>query len=255
MATKDRTETQMQATLTSDERIMPPAEVPVPAGADAGASDIQGLIDNATASRLYGWAWDRAHPGDRVKVELRLSGQVVATTIADIARPDLAKHGVGDGVHAFEFPLLRKWFNQLKQLSVVAYGRDGSETLLAVHTRSQDEMLVPAETTARLQSISETLMTEHRALRQEIEATRKRAAELPEASAVEAIATAGQELQRRIDGLEIWITRLDARLAESAQPQSPPETGRLDTWQAVLIAMLVAVLSIAATVVALRRFG
>ena len=41
---------------------------PVPATA-VEPSDVRGLIDNATADRLYGWAWDAAHPGYRVKVE------------------------------------------------------------------------------------------------------------------------------------------------------------------------------------------
>ncbi len=220
---------------------------------DAAASDVRGLIDNATADRLYGWAWDAGHPGYRVKVELRLAGEVVATTMADFARPDLARLGIGDGCHAFEFPLLRQWFRQLRDLSAVAFGRDGSEFLIPVHARGQDEMLVPAQATAQLQSAAEALLVEHQSVRREIEVLRQRSAELPEATAVEAIAKAGQDLQRRLDSLELWITRLDSRLAEIARPAAPRDRGRVDIWQAVLIALLLAAISAAATVVVVRH--
>ena len=227
-----------------------PAMVPAAA---LEPSDVRGLIDNATADRLYGWAWDAAHPGYRVKVELRLAGEVVATTMADYARPDLAKHGIGDGCHAFEFPLLRQWFRQLRDLSAVAYGKDGSEFLVPVHARNQEDMLVPAQATAQLKNAAEALMVEHQGVRREIEELRQRSAQLPDVTAVESIAKAGQELQRRLDALELWITRLDGRLAELATPQAPKDRGRIDIWQAVLFGLLLVALTAAAAVVYFRR--
>lgn len=225
------------------------------AGASAtAASDVRGLVDNATANRLYGWCWDAANPGYRVKVELRLSGEVVATTIADYARPDLARHGIGDGCHAFEFPLLRQWFRQLRDISVIGIGKDGREMPVPVHAaRGQDEMLVPAQATAKLHSAAEALLAEHQGVRREIEELRLRSAQLPEASAVEAIAKAGQDLQRRIDGLELWINRLDGRLAELTVPAATPDRGRVDVWQAILIAILLAAISAAAAAVLVRH--
>jgi hypothetical protein len=231
--------------LPVDEDAAPP--VSEAHAAPVARSDVRGLVDNATADRLYGWAWDAAHPGYRVKVELRLAGEVVATTVADIARPDLAKHGVGDGCHAFEFTLLRKWFKQLRDLSAVAYGKDGSEFPVPVHARQQDEMLVPAQASAQLQSMADALLAEHQGVRKEIEALRQRSAQLPDIATVEAIAKAGHDLQRRLDSLELWLTRLDGKLAEVAVPASPEGRRRLDTWQVVLIALLVGALSVAGT--------
>ncbi|MDB5375454.1 MAG: rane protein [Belnapia sp.] len=232
--------------LLSDDAIAPPAAT--------GSSDVRGLVDNATASRLYGWCWDAAHPEHRVTVELRLSGEVVATTVADYARPDLAKHGIGDGCHAFEFPLLRQWFRQMRDISVIGIGKDGSEFPVPVHaTRGQDEMLVPAQATAKLHSAAEALLAEHQGVRREIEELRLRSAQLPDVTAVDAIAKAGQELQRRIDGLELWINRLDGRLAELTVPATTQDRGRVDVWQAILIAILLAAVSAAAAAVLVRH--
>jgi len=245
----------MDANAAAERPMQSDTLAPLTMAESDGRSEVTGLIDNATTDRLYGWVWDAAHPGHRVRVELRLAGEPVASTIADIARPDLATHGIGDGCHAFEFPLLRNWFNRLRDLSAVAYGKDGSETLLAVNGRRQEDMLVPAQVTATLRHTTEALIAEHRVLRQELEATRARAAALPEAAEVEAIAIAGQELQRRIDSLELWITRLDGKLAEITVPTAPAQRGRIDIWQGVLMAIFVALLSVASTVIAMRHLG
>ena len=56
---------------------------------------------------------------------------------------------------------------------------------------------------------------------------------------------AGQDLQRRLDSLELWLTRLDDKLAQVAAPARAEGRRRLDVWQAVLIALLVGVIGIA----------
>ncbi len=215
------------------------AEEAPPAGEAVAPSDLRGLIDNATADRLYGWVWDAAHPGYRVTVELRLAGEVVATGIAGNQRPDLAKHGIGDGSHAFEFALQRQWFRQLRDLTVIARGRDGTTMQVPVHARRQEEALVPATATAQLQVAAEALIGEQAAIRQEMEAMRRRMAGLPDGAALEAVAQAGQEMQRRVDTMELWLTRLDDRLAQLAAAPEPGAKGGVDVWQVVLIALLV----------------
>ncbi len=52
--------------------------------------------------RAYGWAFDRAHPQARLRVELRFGDRQAGETIANRARPDLLAGGVGDGACAFE---------------------------------------------------------------------------------------------------------------------------------------------------------
>jgi hypothetical protein len=231
-----------------------PALAPaIPAAAPA---DVRGLIDNATSDRLYGWAWDAASPGSRLKVELRLAGEVVANTVADFVRPDLAKNGVGDGCHAFEFPLLPDWVERRAELAVIAFGADGSEFPIAVRIRRPDDTQVGTQ----IQRALEGLIAEQQQIREEFAGLRARAAQLPEAAAVDAIAQAGQALQQRLDSLELWMTRLDGRLGEVAAPAGAAQGGtrggngggRLDPWQAVLIAALASAASVALALAAAR---
>lgn len=180
-------------------------------------SGIQALIDNATSDRLYGWAWNPVDPDQRLAVELRLADATVAATTADLARPDLADNGIGDGCHAFEFPLRPEWIERRAELSAVVRCEDGAEVPVAVRIRRPDD----AQVATQLQRAVERLSAEQAALRREMAAR-------PDASA---------ELRERLDQLEVWVARLDARLGKgSGQPA--PAGGGLDPWQAALIAVL-----------------
>ncbi len=185
---------------------------------------IQALIDNATADRLYGWAWNSAQPDRRLAVELRLADETVAATTADLARPDLAGNGIGDGCHAFEFPLRPEWVARRGELSAVVRCEDGSEVPVAVRVRRPDD----AQVSTRLQRAVESLAAEQAALRREIAAK-------PDAAAA---------VRERLDQLELWVARLDARLGETA---APPKAGGggLDAWQVALAAVLASAASAA----------
>jgi len=223
---------------------LPPTDV-------VGDSDVRGVIDNATSDRLYGWAWDASHPGARLKVELRLAGEVVANTIADFVRPDLARGGVGDGCHAFEFPLIPSWIERRAELTAVAFGADGSEHPIAMRIRRPEEAPGSAAQIARA---VEALGTEQDSLRAEVAALRDRANLLPDAVAVAAIGAAQEELTRKVEQLELWLTRLDGRLGDAALRAQGSGAGRLDKWQAVLIAVLASAASAAMAVAVSRYF-
>ncbi|MFC7474069.1 hypothetical protein ACFQS7_06885 [Dankookia sp. GCM10030260] len=196
------------------------------AEADRGrTSDVRGVIDNATPDRLYGWAWDFGHPAQRVRVALRIAGETLAEARADGARPDLAEAGIGDGCHAFELPLRPEWRDRLANLAVVAFGGDGREYPIAVRLPRQ-----PPPTGNPLQRTMEGVIAEQHDLRRELVALRQRSEQPGEATAIEA-------LQTRVQHLELWLTRLDARLAELGVPTPAARTG-LDPWQGVLYALL-----------------
>lgn len=218
------------------------------------ASDVRGVIDNATSDRLYGWAWDAKHPGARLKVELRLAGDVVANTIADFVRPDLARTGVGDGCHAFEFPLVPAWIERKADLTAVAFGVDGTEFPIAMRIRRAEETAPAGAATAQIVRALETLQGEQEGLHAELRALHERVESLPEKATMAAARHAQDELERKVEQLEIWLTRLDARLGE-VTPQSAPEIGRrLDIWQAALVAAMASVISAALAVVLGRQF-
>jgi Effector Associated Constant Component 1 len=201
------------------------------------ASDVRGLIDNATADRLYGWAWDAAYPGRRLKVELRLAGEVVANTIADFVRPDLAKLGVGDGCHAFEFPLTSAWSERKAELTAVAFGVDGTEVPIAMRIRRAAEEL--SGMPGQLQRVVEGMLAEQQQIRGEIAALREQAGQAPQAVAtVQSLATAQEEMAKKLQSLELWLTRLDGTVGAAAARPDAPAKGMVDVWETVLIAVL-----------------
>ncbi|TCZ63580.1 hypothetical protein [Roseicella aquatilis] len=207
-------------------------------------SDIRGVIDNATPDRLYGWAWDFARPAERVRVVLRIAGETLAEAVADGVRPDLADAGIGDGCHAFELPLDPAWRDRLKDLAVVALGADGHEFPIAVRLPRREE---PAPAAAgALQRTMEGVIAEQRDLRRALDALQERANRAPEAATLE-------ETQQRLAQIELWLTRLDGRLAELSAPAVPAAARGLDPWQAVLYALL-ASLSVGALAAAVTRW-
>jgi hypothetical protein len=197
---------------------------------------IRALIDNATADRLYGWAWNAAEPDRRLSIELRLADETVAATTADLARPDLANNGIGDGCHAFEFPLRPEWIARRGELSAVVRCEDGAEVPVAVRVRRPDD----AQVSTRLQRAVEGLAAEQAALRREV-------AERPDATAAVA---------ERLDQLELWVARLDARLGDAAAPpKAGASAGGLDPWQAALAAVLASAASAALALAVSRVLG
>jgi hypothetical protein len=67
----------------------------------AAASRLEGYIDAVEDGQVFGWAWDRLHPGDRLAIEISAGGRMAASVTADRPRPDLRAGGIGDGAHAF----------------------------------------------------------------------------------------------------------------------------------------------------------
>lgn len=245
---RDAPETVAQETV-AQETVAPETIAPA-RPRPAHASDVQGVIDNATADRLYGWAWDASSPGARLKVELRLAGEVVANTIADFVRPDLAKNGIGDGCHAFEFPLIASWLERRNELTAVALGTDGTEFPIAMRIRRAEEG-GPAAPAQILRAI-EALAAEQQSIRAEFAALRDRAGQLPEAAAVAAVNAQQQELTRKVEQLELWLTRLDGHLGDASRTGGADARGRLDTWQAIMIAVLASATSAALAVTVAR---
>lgn len=248
------------AVATDESGIAPAADATIaelpdaaPPGLDTPrpGSDVRGLIDNATPDRLYGWAWDAMHPGVRLKVELRLAGDVIARTVADFPRPDLAKNGIGDGKHAFEFALIPDWVDRHRELTAAAFGVDGSEFPIAVRIRRLDD----AQVATQLQKLVETAMAEQQNMRDDFAALREQATSLPQASAVAAIGASQEDLAEKVRSLEVWLSRLDGKLGENLRrPQLEADGARLDPWQAALIATLAAFASAALAVAVARNF-
>lgn len=66
----------------------------------------RGAVDVADAARVAGWAVDAARPQSRVEVQLYIDERFVASTTADVPRPDVLAAGrAADERHGFVFDL------------------------------------------------------------------------------------------------------------------------------------------------------
>jgi hypothetical protein len=199
------------------------------------APEIRGFIDGLTGAQIDGWAFEPAHPTERVIVELRLEGEVLATTVADRHRADLVRAGIGDAFHGFRFPLRPGWAERRADLRVVARGAAGGETPLQVFRRPAAEArapVPPAAVSPQVIKAIEQLVAGQRALESRLQEVASRAP-------AEAAAPA-EEAEQRIAVLEAWVARLDERLAaiQAAAPAAPSARQGLETWQVVLMALL-----------------
>jgi hypothetical protein len=68
------------------------------------ADMLRGNIDRCDRLQVHGWILDATQPERRVRLEVRLDGELVGHVVAEAYRPDLAKTGRhGDGRHGFSF--------------------------------------------------------------------------------------------------------------------------------------------------------
>jgi hypothetical protein len=215
-------------------------------------AELEGLVDNATETRLYGWAWNAAAPEERLAVELRLADQVVARTVAERLREDLVKAGVGDGRHAFEVPLRPEWTQRYRELNVVVRAADGTETPLPMRARRVD-----IDPTGALARVMEATATSHRQLREEIQRVSDRIPRTdPERdAAIRALADSHAALDAKLDTLTLWLTRMDDRLATLAAPGGTASPRRAEPWLVGLGAVLLTVLACAGLGTWLLRLG
>jgi hypothetical protein len=231
---------------------MPPS--PDIAARPSRPAEIRGLVDNATPDRLFGWAWNPSVAGERVAIELRLADTPVASTVADVARPDLEKAGIGDGAHAFVLPLRPEWIRRRDEISVVARAADGTEAVIPVRMRRPGTGEGAAPAAAGLQRAVEALADTQRRAQEQLEAVVARLPAATERDAIGALVEAQAALNERLDTLAVWLARLDERVAAMPAGEDAAMPGprrRLDAWQVALAAVL-GVVATGALALALR---
>jgi SAM-dependent methyltransferase len=65
----------------------------------------EGYLDWIDGEQIAGWAWDEAHPGSPVKLDVYDGDRFLATVLADAFRQDLLDAGKGNGKHGFSYTI------------------------------------------------------------------------------------------------------------------------------------------------------
>ncbi|MCU0984042.1 MAG: hypothetical protein MUC89_03760 [Acetobacteraceae bacterium] len=201
---------------------MTEAALAEPAGeAVATRGAVTGYVEARTNDRILGWAWDPSDPNARLTVAILAGGRILARTVADQAREDLARNGIGDGAHAFCFTLDDAARAAGAALEVVVLGPDGPIARLPAAGAEAGQAGL-----AQLQRGLATIAAGQRALLKAVQAPPAPGADLAEM--ISAMAAQQQRIDQAVGALEIFVTRLDARLAslgsagESARPAHGP---------------------------------
>ena len=183
--------------------------------AAAGAAEITGYVEAATETTVLGWAWSPRRPELRVTVALMLGNETILSMLADLPRDDLARNGVGDGRHAFSLAVPQALRPRAAELKVVGRLADGEPVPLGPTP--------PSETVSarldRLQRGLDLVVGSQRVLHRNLQAA------LLKADGADTAGDASRLLETigsQVAALEIFVMRLDERLAALAPPPSPP---------------------------------
>jgi hypothetical protein len=180
---------------------------------------VQGYVEAITDRRIVGWAWSPAAPDARLRIVLRDGDAVLESVLADQPRPDLAQNGVGDGAHAFAFELDPAWSARARELDVVAIAPDDSETPLGAPP-------APARAGEDVRRVLDGLVGSQRVMHRNLQALLLAAkAREPLDAAIERIGQTQQALDARTAELELFVTRLDERLAALDRGPAPARSG------------------------------
>lgn len=234
-------------------------------------SDIQGFVDAFEQRRAYGWAFDRAHPQARLRVELRFGDLQAGETIANRARPDLLTGGVGDGACAFEVAI-EDDRDPAGSMTVVAVNpATGARHILPGPTATTDKATpMAAQDATKVESMLELLQAAQRkslaamqSAERKFDDAASRLNRIPDLSRLNELsqsldqirATQG-DLARRIAEAEVFLVRFDSVLngMEKANKQRAPEaTINRQSLLVIGLGILATVATIAAVVMAVWR--
>jgi hypothetical protein len=185
-------------------------------------ADIEGRIDAFANGRLYGWAWNRNRPDERLDIDIHLDGKPAATISADKPREDLKANGIGDGAYAFEIPI-----DAGPNATLTVQARSPSTgTVAPLRARSETETATEAllvQPIKRLQMLMEAIHLTQQQVQAGHQAVLRTLRELPrntndQTTAVTArldgLSSSQQSLEQQVAGIEVFLLRIDETLRD-----------------------------------------
>ncbi|MBX9635420.1 MAG: hypothetical protein K2X44_10620 [Magnetospirillum sp.] len=182
------------------------------------ATRLEGFIDALDGNRLFGWAWDRLRPQERLHIEISAHDTVIATIIAEQRRADLATSGIGDGGHAFEVDLTGLLPEGATPMAVAISPATGERTALNQREAGNETQALLRQVVGAMDLLGRGQRQLHATLRERSETT------------LAEIAAAQRELKKQQDCMEVFLVRFDGLLrqltdrmewAESPAPRRP----------------------------------
>ena len=175
--------------------------------------EIVGYVEALTADRLLGWAWAPTTPETRVVIELRSGDTVIAKTVANLARADLAANGVGDGRHAFDVEIPDAFRSRTAELRVFA--RAGDNEAMPIGAPPAAEGL--SDQVTKLLRGVDMLLNSQRLLHRNLQTALtdpKDAKEQPIAAMLTQMAEVQAVTVSQLSAIERFVIRLDDHLSK-----------------------------------------
>lgn len=206
-------------------------------------ASLDGYVDAVTDGKVFGWAWDRERPTDRLEVTLTADGATVAVGLADQLRTDLAGSGIGDGAHAFALDLPEGTEAEAVTVNVRSATTGAVRTLPTrpapqLETMPEELQRVTASVHS-LQQVQKQTATAVLGVLREIRQNRPGDAlqigQLEEA--VADIASGQQALMKRFESIEVFLLRFDTLLRQFDEKlNTPPVADKGPGLQRLMIA-------------------
>lgn len=193
--------------------------------------EIVGYVEACTADRLLGWAWKPAEPALHVTIELRLGDEVIATSVADVLRPDLAGNGIGDGRHAYEIAIPADYRTRSAELRVYARPAGGEATPIGAPPAA-DSL---SDQVSRMSRGVEMMLNSQRVIHRNLQAalTAGKDGEATSSVTLERIAELQSATATQLSAVEQFVVRLDEQLSKLVRGDMGNTTvGRSMPWMA-----------------------
>jgi hypothetical protein len=188
--------------------------------------EVVGYVEAVTVDRILGWAWAPASAELRAAVELRLGDTVVANTVADLPRADLAASGIGDGRHAYDIEIPPEIRDRSAELRVFARVGDGQAMPIGAPPAADG---LSEQVTKLLRGVDMLLNSQrliHRNLQTALTGAKDAEPE-PVSAALARITDLHTGTEAQLSAVERFVVRLDEHLSRlSPSDVKPPDKAK-----------------------------
>lgn len=215
--------------------------------------DVVGYVEAATADRILGWAWAPGTPELRAAIELRLGDTVVANTVADLPRADLASNGIGDGRHAYEIAIPLEMRERSAELRIFARAGDGVAVPIGA-TPAADGL--SDQVTKLLRGVDMLVNSQrliHRNLQAALTAKAAGTDDEPMAVVLARMAEMQAGTAEQLSSVEQFVVRLDEHLSRLSPTEPKSATGTVRFPAAAMWALGAAGTALLVSIVGLVR--